>query len=90
MLLRLSLLLFLVRLSTSSEFDDVQTEFFLPYSETEDVDFSIVRPGGMGCYMWSVLIHSADPQSRLVLIIVFTHDVRPSVPTNQDFAKQVQ
>ena len=33
-------------------FEDLQTEFYLPYSETEDVDFSIVRPGGFGCYQW--------------------------------------
>ena len=31
---------------------DLQTEFFLPYSVTEDVDFSIARPGGFGCYQW--------------------------------------
>ena len=34
------------------------------------------------------LIHSADPQSRLVGIIVFAHVVRPSVPTFQNLAKQ--
>ena len=33
------------------------------------------------------LIHSADPQSRPVVIIVFTHVVRPSVPTFQNLAK---
>ena len=32
--------------------DDVQTEFYLPYSETEDVDFSISRDAGYGCYQW--------------------------------------
>jgi len=31
---------------------DIQTEFYLPYSETEDVDFSITRPMGFGCYQW--------------------------------------
>ena len=31
---------------------DLQTEFYLPYSVTEDVDFSISRPGGYGCYQW--------------------------------------
>jgi hypothetical protein len=31
---------------------DLQTEFYLPYSVTEDVDFSITRPGGFGCYQW--------------------------------------
>ena len=25
---------------------------FLPYSETEDVDFTIERPGRVGCYQW--------------------------------------
>ena len=34
------------------EDDDVQTEFYLPYSETEDVDFSISRDAGYGCYQW--------------------------------------
>ena len=34
------------------DFEDLQTEFYLPYSETEDVDFSIVRPGGSGCFQW--------------------------------------
>ena len=32
--------------------DDVQTEFYLHYSETEDVDFSITRDAGYGCYQW--------------------------------------
>ena len=31
---------------------DLQTEFYLPYSTTEDVDFSLSRPGGFGCYQW--------------------------------------
>merc|ERR1712032_40434 len=26
---------------------------FIPYSETEDVDFTIERPGRVGCYQWS-------------------------------------
>ena len=34
------------------DFEDLQTEFYLPYSETEDVDFNIQRPGGSGCYQW--------------------------------------
>ena len=34
------------------------------------------------------LILSADPQSLPVVIIVFTHVVRPSVPTFQNLAKQ--
>ena len=25
---------------------------YLPYSETEDVDFSIERPNNIGCYQW--------------------------------------
>ena len=25
---------------------------YLPYSETEDVDFSIDRPNNIGCYQW--------------------------------------
>ena len=32
--------------------EDVQTEFYLPYSTTEDVDFSLNKPGGFGCYQW--------------------------------------
>ena len=31
---------------------DLQTEFWLPYSVTEDVDFSLTRPEGYGCYQW--------------------------------------
>ena len=34
------------------------------------------------------LIHSADPQSRSVVIIVFVGAVRPSVPTFQNLAEQ--
>jgi hypothetical protein len=34
---------------------DLQTEFWLPYSVTEDVDFSILRPESYGCYQWYVL-----------------------------------
>ena len=34
------------------------------------------------------LIHSANPQSRPVGIIVFAHVVRPSVPTFQNLEKQ--
>jgi len=33
---------------------DLQTEFWLPYSVTEDVDFTLVRPETFGCYQWSV------------------------------------
>ena len=32
--------------------EDVQTEFYLPYSATEDVDFSLSKPSGFGCYQW--------------------------------------
>ena len=35
--------------------EDVQTEFYLPYSVTEDVDFSLSKPGGFGCYQWLVI-----------------------------------
>ena len=34
-----------------------------------------------------LLIHSADPQSRSVVITIFTHVVRPSVPIFQNRAK---
>ena len=34
------------------ELEDLQTEFFLPYSVTEDVDFTIQRPVQWGCYQW--------------------------------------
>ena len=50
--LTLVMLTFLVGQMRSEDFEDLQTEFYLPYSETEDVDFSIVRPGGYGCYQW--------------------------------------
>jgi hypothetical protein len=53
------LLLFISSSSTTDNFNsesssdyDSQTEFLLPYSETEDVDFNIARPGGSGCYQW--------------------------------------
>ena len=48
------LLLFFAVISLAEDFEDLQTEFYLPYSETEDVDFSIQRPGGTGCYQWYV------------------------------------
>ena len=35
---------------------DLQTEFWLPYSVTEDVDFSITRPEGYGCYQWYLVL----------------------------------
>ena len=40
----------------------LQTEFYLPYSVSEDVDFSLSRPEGFGCYRWKV----ADKYSDLV------------------------
>jgi hypothetical protein len=50
------LFMFLLLKTTLAEIpealQDLQTEFFLPYSVTEDVDFSISRPGGFGCYQW--------------------------------------
>ena len=41
-------------LSIITQFFHFQTEFYLPYSVSEDVDFSISRPEGFGCYRWSV------------------------------------
>eukprot|EP00096_Caligus_rogercresseyi_P015821 TRINITY_DN829_c0_g1_i4.p1 TRINITY_DN829_c0_g1~~TRINITY_DN829_c0_g1_i4.p1 ORF type:complete len:890 (-),score=177.71 TRINITY_DN829_c0_g1_i4:182-2851(-) len=41
--------LFLISIAGTSH--SYQTEFFLPYSETEDVDFSISRNDG--CFQWS-------------------------------------
>lgn len=38
------------------DFEETQTEFYLPFSITEDVDFNIVRPGGSGCYQWYLLL----------------------------------
>ena len=38
------------------QLQDLQTEFWLPYSITEDVDFSITRPEGYGCYQWYIQI----------------------------------
>ena len=29
-------------------------DYYLPYSNTEDVDFSVSRPEGFGCYKWSI------------------------------------
>ena len=48
------LLVALFGVATCDDFEDLQTEFILPYSETEDVDFHIVRPGGFGCWQWWV------------------------------------
>ena len=37
-----------------------QTEYYLPYSKSEDVDFTIYRPEGFGCFKWSVQDNYAD------------------------------
>ena len=29
-------------------------DYYLPYSNSEDVDFSISRPEGFGCYKWII------------------------------------
>ena len=29
-------------------------DYYLPYSNSEDVDFTIYRPEGFGCYRWSI------------------------------------
>ena len=60
-------LLFVVVLAVSKADDedaleDVQTEFYLPYSTTEDVDFSLSKPGGFGCYQW--LVHKNYTYSK--------------------------
>ena len=55
---KIALILVFLLKTTLSEvpeaLQDLQTEFYLPYSVTEDVDFSITRPGGFGCYQWQV------------------------------------
>ena len=38
--------------SVPEALQDLQNEFWLPYSETEDVDFTILRPEAYGCYLW--------------------------------------
>ena len=37
-----------------------QTEYYLPYSKSEDVDFTLFRPEGFGCFKWSVEDKLAD------------------------------
>lgn len=37
-----------------------QTVYYLPYSKSEDVDFSLFRPEGFGCFKWSVEDKVAD------------------------------
>ena len=34
--------------------EEVPDTIYLPYSETEDVDFTISRPSKIGCYQWYV------------------------------------
>ncbi len=48
----LAVVAFVAVMADSDLEDDAQTEFFLPVSETEDVDFHIARPEGFGCYLW--------------------------------------
>lgn len=45
-------ILFFVGAIFASEDEDIQTEFYLPYSVTEDVDFGINKPSAFGCYQW--------------------------------------
>jgi len=40
-------------LSSTCGEQEVPETIFLPYSETEDVDFTIERPSRVGCYQWS-------------------------------------
>ena len=42
-----------------------QTEYYLPYSKSEDVDFTIYRPEGFGCFKWSVPDNYADLVSNV-------------------------
>ena len=34
-------------------FSIFKTDYYLPYSNSEDVDFTIFRPEGFGCFKWS-------------------------------------
>ena len=45
-------LAFEAKCEVPEELEDLQTEFYLPYSETEDVDYTFQRPVGYGCYQW--------------------------------------
>ena len=49
-MLRLLPLLLLAVVNGAEQF--VPETIFLPYSETEDVDFAIERPGRVGCFQW--------------------------------------
>lgn len=53
MKLVLFLSVFLAHALAQEDFDDEQKEFYLPYSETEDVDFSLSQETNNGCYQWS-------------------------------------
>lgn len=44
-----------------------QKEYYLPYSKSEDVDFTIYRPEGFGCFKWSV------PDTYAYLVRLETH-----------------
>ena len=59
--------------------EDVQTEFYLPYSATEDVDFSLSKPSGFGCYQW--LVWSFKKALQHYSIIQFRHDLIVVQPT---------
>jgi hypothetical protein len=67
---KLVLFMFLLLKTTFAEvpeaLQDLQTEFYLPYSVTEDVDFSISRPGGFGCYQWYVNSSKNDIQKLML------------------------
>lgn len=52
MKLVLFLSVFLAYALAQEDFDDEQKEFYLPYSETEDVDFSLSQETNNGCYQW--------------------------------------
>lgn len=47
------LLLFLVIGANAIEVEKIQKTFYLPYSETEDVDFTIDSGDRIGCYRWT-------------------------------------
>ena len=50
--------------------DDAKPEtIYLPYSETEDVDFTIARPSNIGCYQWYVHLLPKLLQTYLYFII---------------------
>ena len=61
--------------------EDVQTEFYLPYSATEDVDFSLSKPSGFGCYQWLVWLLKA---LQYYSIIQFRHDLDNYCPSNEN------